>query len=223
MECYIGCMCWVTSSLPANKSRMNSRLLTKRLHSRILQEALCDPPFLLPRPLAPVVPWLLCMFRFELLAFPPQLPASQAVLVPRPWAPQSWAQLARLSAHPPQTWQQINLMNVTFEADLDPGFGSAGAAGAKSSSGPKPMLDFPPGGANTLLLLFAQGSSPEYITVELAAIASLSSCFKFGAGGGAGTKRLPRWVPAQRLPYRSGPIKVRPTWLLLVLPVLTTV
>ena len=111
MECYIGCRCWVTSSLPDNKSRMNSRLLTKRLHSRILQEALCDPPFLLPRPLAPVVPWLLCMFRFELLAFPPQLPASQAVLVPRPWAPQSWAQLARLSAHLPQTWQQINLMN----------------------------------------------------------------------------------------------------------------
>ena len=51
-----------------------------------------------------------------------------------------------------------------------------------------------------MLLLFAQGSSPEYITVELAAIARLSSCFKFGAGGGAGTKRLPRRVLRQRLP-----------------------
>lgn len=85
------------------------------------------------------------------------------------------------------------------------------------------MLDFPPGGANTLLLLFAQGSSPEYITVELAAIENLWSCFKFGAGGGADTKRLPSRVPTQRLPIRPGPIKVRPTWLLLVLPVLTTV
>ena len=78
--------------------------------------------------------------------------------------------------------------------------GSAGAEGARSSSGPKPILDFPPGGANTLLLLFAQGSSPEYITVELAAIANLLSCFKFRAGGGAGTKRMPRRALKARLP-----------------------
>ena len=163
------------------------------------------------------------MFPFQLLSFPPQLLASQAALVPRLLAHQSWAQLVPLSPRPPQAWKQINQMRVTFEVDLGPGLGSAGAVGAKSSSGPKPILDFPPGGASTLLLLFALGSSPEYITVELAAIASFSSCFKFGAGSGAGTKRLPRWVPAQRLPSRSGPIKVHPTWLLLVLPVLTTV
>merc|ERR1712110_999980 len=43
--------------------------------------------------------------------FPPQLPASQAVLVPRSWAPQTWAQLARLSAHLPQTWT-LNLARL---------------------------------------------------------------------------------------------------------------
>ena len=119
------------------------------------------------------------------------------------------------------------MQSYTFKRDLGSGVGSAGAAGIKSSgSGPKPILDLPPGGANTLLLLFAQGSSPEYITVELAAISqSLLVLFQIRSGRWRRHKKVAEtYSRTHGVFLRPGPIKVHPTWLLLVqVPVLTTV
>ena len=75
-----------------------------------------------------------------------------------------------------------------------------------------------------MLLLFAQGSSPEYITVELAAISQSLVLFQIRSGRWRRHKKVAETDSRTHSVFHwPGPIKVHPTWLLLVLPVLTTV
>ena len=83
------------------------------------------------------------------------------------------------------------------------------------------MLDLPPGGASTLLLFFAEGSRPEYITVELAAIEKLFSSFSNSERAVAQAQKGCRGVFSDSVFQQPGPIKVQ--GLLLVPPVLARV